>query len=55
MMGDVEVGQKDLNMRSVFKETETESGLEQQRGGWEEMQLAGKWRTWSGVGEENWS
>lgn len=32
-MGDVEVGQKKLKMRNVFKETETESGLEQQRGG----------------------
>lgn len=32
-MGDVEVGQKKLKMRNVFKEMETESGLEQQRGG----------------------
>lgn len=33
-MGDVEeVGQKELKMRSVFKETETGSGLGQQRGG----------------------
>lgn len=52
-MGDVEVGQKDLKMRSVFKESETESGLGQQGGGQEEMQVAGNWRTWGGVGEEN--
>lgn len=31
-MGDAEVGQKDMKMRSVFKETETESRLGQQGG-----------------------